>query len=250
MFSTHQGIDPLREAGMALNRFLAERRKEDILILVPGGSAFSLINRVDPTFISAHTTIALLTERFAEDGVGLHLTRLKASPFWERALPKKVALIDPGIQAGEIPDKIAARFEQLLRAWHATHPKGIVIAILGIGADGHIAEIFPHPSEIAMASFLSLFETDAYACGYRSDKPEDAEKPYRVTVTNTYLRNKVDYAFAYVAGETKHPALAMVYNLQRKPVQIPACIIREMKHVDIYTDIKLTAEEMGRTLKT
>jgi 6-phosphogluconolactonase/glucosamine-6-phosphate isomerase/deaminase len=249
MFTTHTGINSLREAGTALNQLLAASRDKAVLLLVPTGSAFSLVNRIDPAFLPHQTTITMLNERYAENGAGTQVVRLKASPFWERMQEKKVPFIDPSPTAGELPDKAADRFDKALQAWHAAHPKGIAIALMGIGTDGHIADIFPHTEVVAMAAFMSLFESDPFVCGYRSDKEKDAALPNRITVTNTYLRNHVDHAIVYVVGEQKHESLATIYNMMRKPVQTPACIIREMKQVEIYTDIHLTADEMGKTLR-
>jgi hypothetical protein len=99
-----------------------------------------------------------------------------------------------------------------------------------------------------MGVFFSVFEDKAtFATGYRTSSNVSSVNE-RITVTNHYLRTHVSHAIGLVLGEEKRTALSLIYDPLRKLSQTPACIIREMKQVVLYSDIHLTAEDMGNKM--
>jgi len=97
---------------------------------------------------------------------------------------------------------------------------GLIVALFGIGPDGHIAGLLPHSPAV---------DSTEPVCGY------EAGKFTRVTLTPIALK-KTDVAYVFAFGESKKEALT---NLQEKELSLddqPAQILKELKEVFVYSD--------------
>jgi len=233
--STHPDIDAARR----INELLDEYRTRDTLLLFSGGSALSILAHIDTTALHERDTVSVLDERYTFDENNSNMSALIANPFWERARKQHVQVIDPRPDEGEDLLDTAQRFDLALKHWHITHHDGIVIATMGIGADGHTAGILPHPHN--PETFNELFHHQTRCVkGYHVDQ---RVSPYqdRMTVANTYLLRHVDHAVVYVVGEEKRSALGAVYAEKGELHKTPARILGSMQDVALYTDISLPA---------
>ena len=127
---------------------------------------------------------------------------------------------------------MAKRFEGDLKDWRMSHPDGIMIALLGIGRDGHIAGMIGNPDD--KRSFQFMFEDDsAWVVGH--DAGNRNPYPLRVTTTMPFLR-KLDTAIVYAVGEAKNYALTAVLAPTGELYRTPGRIIQELAHCLLYTD--------------
>jgi 6-phosphogluconolactonase len=110
------------------------------------------------------------------------------------------------------PWESALCYEQELRAFFAPGPPHFDLALLGLGANGHTAGLFPHTPP--------LEERERWACELYL--PE--EDRFRVTLTAPVL-NHADLAVFLVAGEGKAAALAQVLEGEYRPEELPAQLI-------------------------
>ncbi len=112
---------------------------------------------------------------------------------------------------------------------------GKVISLFGMGADGHMAGIFPFPENEAFFNG-EFIETSRFAVGY--DVGE--KNPYTERITTTLPAFKtMDRSFAYVLGVNKKSALERVLSQEGSYSETPARIWRELSEHGIYTDISL-----------
>lgn len=107
-----------------------------------------------------------------------------------------------------------------------------IFMILGIGADGHTAGIFPLPNE----SFQKVYQDDltyvpVHAPGLKIDS--------RASLTPSWILDHVDELFAYVVGQSKQTILESLQNETKELHERPAELLKLHKHSHIYTDLAL-----------
>lgn len=96
----------------------------------------------------------------------------------------------------------------------------VVIAQLGMGADGHIAGILPHSVAV---------ESDEFVVGY-------VAPPFtRITMTPRALR-RINTAYLFAYGESKKEALDNLKNKNLSLADQPAQVLKEIPEVYIYSD--------------
>lgn len=219
---------PAQKAGEALTEQLLILREHPVLLLLSGGSAFRLLDYVDQMALGSNLTVGVLDERFSFDPQVNNFSQLSRTDFFTRALVCGVSVIDTHVKEGETRSAFAARVEHGIRSWTTAYPQGIVIVTMGVGEDGHTAGILPRVEE-------SLFMNDAWVTTYAVDSRVN-QYTERVTVTYTFLRTVVDFAFVYVTGSSKKNALAAVFQNDGDIFNTPARILHDMKNVYLYTD--------------
>ncbi len=214
-------------AGKALTELLLAQQERPVLLAVSGGSAFSLLEFVDPAALNSQLTLTVLDERFSLDPAVNNFTQLEQTKFYAFCASKKVAVIPTKVQAGESLQDLAARFGNALRTWKKQHTQGVIIATMGIGLDGHTAGIFPSQSEVD-------FNGDAWVAGYSLPKEMDPHRE-RVTVTYTFLRNYIDSAVVYAVGSDKYRLVQRLRETRAWTPAMPMTILKEMRAVTIFT---------------
>ncbi|MDQ3098653.1 MAG: 6-phosphogluconolactonase [bacterium] len=112
---------------------------------------------------------------------------------------------------------------------------GKVISIIGMGADGHTAGIFPYPeNEIFFEG--EFINTNRYVTGYDvADKNQYRE---RITLTVPALK-VIDHYFAYVVDDAKKPALNRVLRKEGSIAATPALLWNDLNPLTVYTTISL-----------
>ena len=234
----HTSNTPTQGAARRLSKLLDEYKARDVLLLLSGGSALTLLDRVDTTPMSERVTISLLDERYTFDESVSNFSQLTKTAFYERAAKQHVHVIDPRPREGEGLLDTAKRFDLALKHWHITHHNGVVLATMGVGSDGHTAGILPFPNN--PETFEERFGAKhRCAVGYHVD-PRVNPHTDRVTVTSTYLVRHADHAIVYATGEEKRTALEAVLAEEGSLHVTPARILCTMRDVALYTDLTLT----------
>jgi 6-phosphogluconolactonase/glucosamine-6-phosphate isomerase/deaminase len=125
--------------------------------------------------------------------------------------------------------------ESGFKSWCTNNPAGIIIALMGIGRDGHTAGIMRYPDDERL--FDPLFvHTVAWVVGY--DAGSRNPIPLRVTVTVPFIRD-IDHAVVYVSGPEKKQALCDVMAPRGLLYQTPGRILHTMKHCLLFTDLSV-----------
>ncbi len=235
------------ETAKAISAILEKEQDKDILLLLAGGSAFSVYDAILPQWISSHVTIAMTDDRFSRDMDVNNSHILQATDFYNECINADAYYISTEVWNEEKPEELAKRFEYGLRQWREEFPKGVVIAIFGIGEDGHTCGMIPCAGKSAEdakfigksddkeKTFSELFENEGkWVVGYTTPNNEYAE---RITITMPFIRNNVDYAVAFISGEKKHEVFDRLIADKGSLDLTPARILRELKNVEIFTDI-------------
>lgn len=225
-----------QKAGVALSDIIAESGNNNILLMLSGGSAFLLLEFIDPTSLGKHVTISVLDERFSTSSNISNFAQLKDTLFYTTAKERGCHFIDSQSKSSDTLESLRNRFEKAVLEWREKNEHGLIIATLGIGEDMHIAGTMPYPENEML--FKSLFEnTDELFVGY--DAGEKNKYPLRITPTNNFLRNYIDRALVYVVGISKKEPLSRTLMTKDFLHCAPSRIIHEMKAVTLLTDIEL-----------
>jgi len=229
-----------------------------VLFLFSGGSALSVLDMIDFSCLGGNLTFAPVDERFDPSGEASNLAAFMETDFFRKAESAGAHFIDTRVRKGQGRDDLANEFEATLREWMTMNfchseplsviasacpplegsekscprPSGKIIALLGMGSDGHTAGIFPDADENV---FHDRFESDCLVAGYRA--PEYATCPERVTATLSFLEKNVDQAFVFVSGEEKRAVWERVLRNDEPIHLLPAGIFHRLRSAEVFTDI-------------
>jgi len=120
------------------------------------------------------------------------------------------------IRTDLLPEACAEDYERRLKQFFGTrdpHPPALDLALLGMGADGHTASLFPDSP--------ALGEEKRWARSVRVSKAESL----RVTLTPPVLNQAREVIFM-VSGREKAPTLKQVLVGPFRPHRLPAQIVR------------------------
>lgn len=209
------------EDGLAhLTQRLAEelRAGHRVLWILSGGSNISGSVTVMDSIsgeLSRGLTILLGDERYGVVGhTDSNEHQLKSSGF-DRKQARLLKILQPDLSY----EQTVRRYRDLVD--QEFDQADIIIAQLGIGADGHLAGILPQSSAARQSSAL--------VAGYQSSPFQ------RLTLTfPALLRVTAAYVFAF--GAAKHDALSDLKNKQLKPAQQPAQILKQLPEAYVYND--------------
>lgn len=222
----------------ALNSTLKKLHDDNksFLFLVSGGSAFDLFPHIAIENFSDKATLGVLDERYSTDPKENNFAQFQQTDFYTSVKEKGVHFIDTTVVDGESGEQHAKRFGQSLSDWKKNNPRGVIVATVGIGPDGHTSGVLPFPENPSL--FSELFENpDKLVADYDAD----GKNPYRYrsTTTNTFLRNYIDHAFVYAVGANKKDALTRLVAQTGDLPTTPARVLTEMKDVQLFTDVNL-----------
>ncbi len=246
------------EAGEHLNLLLTEHKKTPVLLLVSGGSALGILDYVGSTSMGENLTVSVLDERFSpgvevnpvrsslispndennndtpttpadtSNGVN-NFAQMQKSDFYQLAFDAGSSFFGTLPRQSESMAELKARWETNLKNWKKENPDGLIIATLGMGADGHTAGIFPQADK---EKFKNLFESENWVTAYTA-KTQHAE---RITTTATFI-SKIDIGLVYVCGLDKKTKLSEVIKNQSEINTLPALLWHKIKDTRVFTDI-------------
>lgn len=224
--------NPLKEAGEWLTEILKSNAGAPALLLLPGGSALSVLDFVDFKFLTPNLTIGFGDERYTDFSGGLNIDLAEKSNFFKKAGEVGCAIIDPRKFLNRGVRKAGEELEQAIRLWRKNNPSGKIILLAGFGPDGHTFAIFPLEPEDPK-KFSELFENpEIWAIGHSIGKKGYLE---RFTITLPFIR-MADYAVIYGVGEDKLGAVKAIFAESGRLSQTPSRVYREIKSAKFFTD--------------
>lgn len=221
-FLLSQPQEGIRALGLCLLQAL--EAKQRVLWFVSGGSNIPISVQTMATIpppLSQQLTIMLADERYGPVGhVDSNTQQLHDAGF----VPKQATFL--AVPNDDDFKNTVSTYQSLVAQQLAV--SDLVVAQLGIGADGHIAGILPWSKAAADTSDLFI--------GY------DTPGFNRMTLSFTALR-QVQIAFAFVYGTGKRQALLQLRD-KTLPLEIqPAQILKTIPKANIYND--QVAEEVA-----
>jgi 6-phosphogluconolactonase/glucosamine-6-phosphate isomerase/deaminase len=168
-----------------------------------------------PSELTKNLTVILVDERYGEVG---H-TESNWAQLMKAGFHSGEAKLLPILESDLNLEQTAKHYNQL--ATDAFTDNEVVIAQLGIGPDGHIAGILPDSP--------AAKDTPSMVVGYKST-------PYdRLTLSFAGLR-KIDAAYTFAFGNTKHHALGTLKSKSLGLTKQPSEILKDISEVYIYND--------------
>ena len=208
------------KALLSLSKRLIKELKDDknVLWLVSGGSNISSAVKVMssiPEALKIQLTIMPVDERYGEVG---HSDSNYHQLFVSGFKPGDSIFLNV-LEANLSIEATSDRYKAI--AGQAFEEADIVIALLGVGTDGHIAGILPNSP--------ASKEDRKYVIEY------DSEGFKRLTLTFPALK-RIDAAYVYVYGESKLLALTNLTSHQLPPEIQPAQILKALREAYVYND--------------
>jgi 6-phosphogluconolactonase/glucosamine-6-phosphate isomerase/deaminase len=202
----------------------------DVLFLSSGGSALSVLDRIDEDAIGSYLTIGIFDERHDPSNRTSNYAQLRKTDFYKRAVARGCRLIDTTTTKNQTKEELADYYERELRDWRERHPRGAIMATMGIAVNGHTAGIMPFPED--EKSFHELFEGERWIVAYDAGNKDPF--PHRITTTFTFLRY-VDLVGVYVVGKEKSEMFRELVAHDGN-AQLPGRIIKSLPRGAIYVD--------------
>ncbi|MEX0931612.1 MAG: 6-phosphogluconolactonase [Candidatus Paceibacterota bacterium] len=227
---THDREIVAEKAGKRLTEML--RGRKETLLLISGGSAFSVLDYVDSKVLTPELTIAMLDERYSNDEQVNNYLQFTRTALYGKAIDAGVNIFTTSIIDSETKEEMASRYNTFLSEWMQENKKGNIAVVFGIGADGHTAGIAPHlPSQL----FSSLFESNEFVIAYETEYLEPSE---RITTTATFFKY-VTHGICYAVGEDKREAIGHVMEGGGLISEVPARVLHRVPHLHLFTDQKV-----------
>jgi 6-phosphogluconolactonase/glucosamine-6-phosphate isomerase/deaminase len=197
-----EGAAPLQ------NRLVSELEAgKNVVWIVTGGSSIPLsvtVMRNIPDDLTKRLSIYWTDERYGDIGHPDSNALLLEQAGFD---PKQARMVNV---LAKYALSVAAAFEAA----------DIVIALIGMGPDGHVCGILPGSPAV---------ESDKLVVGYVT------ETFTRITLTPKALKQYVDAAYVFAFGEAKKEALANL--LVEKPLsEQPAQILKQLPEAYVYND--------------
>lgn len=230
-------LTPLDGAVEAVNALLEEAAENNkkTLLLLSGGSSLDILKGVDASLLSPDITLAPLDERFSTNPLENNMAQISQTDFYTSALENGVHVVDTRVEEGESGEGLCERFNKALLEWFNENPDGKVIATVGVGPDGHLSGIMPHPED--PEGFRRKFDDgDSNHLVVFYDAGDKNPYPLRVTTTLNLLR-KIDVSVVYAVGDNKKEAIEKVKSSEGSLAATPARVLREVPgKVFLFTD--------------
>ncbi len=208
LYTNKDKVDLAKKVGEDISAFLDKNRKKDILFLLSGGSAFLILDYIKKSSLRENITISVLDERYDITNKNNNFSQLKKTDFFKNAKDAGVKFIDTSIKDDTSENDIEEIFSFGLKKWTKDNPNGIIVATIGVGADGHTSGIMPYPED--KDKFRDLFMSEKWVVFYDASKKNQYAK--RITTTITFFK-KIDFAFVYIFGKEKKQAFL---NMQKE----------------------------------
>lgn len=226
------------KASEFLIKSLKDHENEKIFLLLSGGSAVKLYERIAKYELrSTNLAFAQVDERFQpESKEDINAYQIEKTGLWKVCGEKNIPYyLVP--QEGTL-EQAAGKYNSTLKDLFEHFP--YKIGVLGIGEDCHIAGLIPR--------YKASWNKDKLVAGYEIDHGQSSAKAElchrnfrkRISVTPRVLE-KLDRAIVVALGEKKKWAIenalseANIDNLNK----YPAAILQKIKKVDLFTDVKI-----------
>ena len=200
-------------------RLIKELRQDrNVLWLISGGSnvssAVSVMKSI-PSNLQMQLTIMLVDERFGAVAHDDSNFQQLINAGFDAGDSILLNILEPSLSLQETDE----RFRSI--AGQAFEETDVVIALLGIGPDGHLAGILPNsPASGELRKYVVCYDSDPYQ---------------RITLTFPALR-KVKAAYIYAYGQSKLQALEKLKSENISPEIQPAQILKELDEAYVYND--------------
>ncbi len=216
--------------GREISREIEILKKNRLLFFVSGGSCLKVLPQIKNQDFSG-VTVAVLDERYDETNENNNFSQLRKLAWTNNFLKKGGTLISTKVLTGDTQQKLLDRFQKQIEKWIVDNENGRMLALFGMGEDGHTAGIFPESEKPQV--FDEMFDSRELFVAYVTDKNKF---PKRITATNALFK-KLEMGFAFICGQEKEAALHEFKQNKKRVNELPVLFLRNVKRIKIVTDI-------------
>lgn len=219
---------PKENAGQALSEILFRNINRPVLLMLSGGSALTILENVELNFLKENITVTMLDERCSDNSKINNFLQLKKTKFFDQGVIQGLKSISTEVFINDVCVDVEKRWETDLRNWKEKNINGVIISVVGIGGDGHVAGIIA-------GDYGVDFGGDKWVVSYTLPETVN-EFTKRITTTYSFLRRCVDETIVYAVGKQKQ---IFIKKLEENVCDIkttPVCILKEMKSVKLFTN--------------
>lgn len=227
--------NPAEMAGNEISEILKDMDGKPVLFAIAGGSSLKVLEYIDEKFLGANITVVVTDERVSQELDENNFTSLQATHFYNKLINHDAYCISTELFSGEKSGDLKKRYGQGVENWIKEFPDGVIVALLGIGEDGHTAGLIQ--GVYSREEFKQRF--DGKTLIEELDAKEKNKFRHRITTTFNFLRNHVDFAVFYAEGESKRKAIEKIKSKNGDIYETPARIMLEMKKAKIFTNIRI-----------
>jgi len=221
------------QGGGFLSRELVHYVDRPTLLLVSGGSSLDILEYVNSTSLRSNISFGQIDERWTKDERFLNAAMFRGTQFFKKSSEQGLPFIAMNVLEASTFAECAIQYERYLKQWKSVFQEGVILALLGIGADGHIAGVMPNPNQ--PDEFTAMFyDTRSWVVGY--DTKGKGEFPSRATLSLHFLLQEVTTSFVYACGKEKKGAMGKLFTADGTLAEIPARILHEMPSVYLFSD--------------
>lgn len=226
--------DPVSDAGNQLNQYFDADKSQ--LFLSAGGSSLEVLNAGVGWHDTGKLSTTVLDERLTDAMASRNFQQLQNTGFVTHCQEHQwCSVMNPWPPEPEEPEDTAHFWEHKLRGWFRIHEDTQVTALIGIGADGHIAGIFPNNRN----KFADRYDTEQWVVGFAA-ADANHEFPTRMTITPHFIRNNIDQAVVFAVGDKKQNTLQQLVSKDIQPHNQPAQLLKNIP-TTLITDQNLSA---------
>ena len=218
---SHTSSQPHRHAALRLHELLRDR---EAICIISGGSALDVFAEL-PEDDLVRTIFMLGDERWSRAPGSNNYVQYAARFTDHPLLPQ---LVDTSVAPDESHRAYAERLARTFKQLQHERPHALIIALLGIGSDGHTAGIFPMNEQ----SFIETYEADV---PYVPINVEGLSEPFRASLTPSEIERSAAIV-AYATGSEKHDVLTELHVTKRSLHEQPAQLIARHANADLFTD--------------
>ena len=208
----------------ALSSEFEKHKNTEILLLLSGGSALQLLDLLDTAYLNEYVTIMMMDERFTSNPRENNFLQMTKTAFYTIVLSQGVRIIPSAPTEDELHELFTQRIEKELTSYTILNPEAVIIALFGIGTDGHTAGIFPMDKK----HFIDIYgQGQLYTQVNYSKNPI----PKRCSITPKFIMQYVTKSFVYATGKKKQPIINTIqdpYELHELPAHIHKLIDSEL----------------------
>lgn len=219
---------PVEDGAAYVARCLADTQTP-VLLLFSSESPAALFDTLTVPSDASHVTVSVLDERCdLGDYETLHKSQMAVQL-------REAGATHIELSCGDDPAASATQFGNALEEWRNANQNGRIIAVMGVGQDGHIAGILPgYANEQPFTEELVT---------YYEAMPEISTATTRITTTTKFLLDSVDIAVVYITGLEKHEIVEHIVDPEdQSSLHVPVRLLYKMKDVMIFTDVDFTQE--------
>lgn len=226
----HRSDNPAQALGEQITNSIA-KHSGDALCLLAGGSSLDVVEYIKLPLETERRTIFMMgDERVSRERDVNNYLQLE-SRYPDHGILEHVVKSVPA--ENESQNAFCDRMKQTLLDTIKELNNPNIICILGVGADGHTAGIFPMDRH----DFEETYPNDSMYVKVR--RPEPGPDQLRTTIAPDWILEHVNELYMYVISEEKAHILYMLIGEHKSIYERPAEVVKQHMKARIYTDQEL-----------